>query len=261
MFSPDGSLLYLPEYYENADQEGKIIVRDALSLEPIRELPSHGFKSHNVMLLEQGDVLVVGHQGTSGEPTQPKKGGCLSFISTKNGELMEKMIPEDPYLFMSHFDVGANGKIIVSAQNYYSNPVAGAEDITLSSPLLMGSFAKSDWHAVYPESIREKMRHNHTVVVDKKRDRALVAHMHGNIFSIWDLSQEKLIRHFDFKPQRPYGIDISADGDFYVMGTAKGNFYVYDAEKLTQVAMIEGRQSGIFGYQGAQHLSILPNFS
>lgn len=264
-YSPDGKLLYIPQY-GYGQEDGKILVHDAASFTKLGELRSHGVRAHNVRLLKNGEVLVVGHMGGRGSnPDEPYYDGSLTFVSTKTGELLQKMSPPNPYWYMNHFDFDADGTIAISALTHYEVMPEGKPEAkrltSLIAPLIFGRMGQSEWHYVLPEEIKGRMRHNHSLVIDRKRSRALVVHSHGYLVSIWDLRARKVLHTMDFGVEAPLGIAVDHSQDFYLFSSDKNKLHVVDAATFATLYILDTEKFGVPKTPGAKHIDLLPRLT
>ncbi|MGZ3733734.1 MAG: DUF1513 domain-containing protein [Bdellovibrionota bacterium] len=260
-FSADGKLLFLPEYAPpETGKEGVLSLYDGLTLEHIRDLPPHGKRPHSLMLLKQETVLALSHEGSMGAVGEPRTGGCMVFLDAKSGELIEKVVPAEPYLFPNHFDLDADETIAISTQSFYQTQTKDSVDpVTkdLLTPLLIGKMGAKKWASVMPPKLKARMKHNHSIVVDKIRHRALVAHSKGQLVGIWDLATHEAIHTFDCGKDNPVGVAIGGKNKFYVIGTSAGNFLIMDADSFRVLETIDGSKGSPMNGQAAAHISVL----
>jgi hypothetical protein len=252
-YSADGKILYLAEFPNDLTAQGLITLRDPQSLRILRSFRTGARWSHNVALLRNGTVLAVGHRGSVKEENRPNSGGLFTFLSAKDGKLLEKVTPADSHYFLNHFDVTEDETIVISTQSYY-----GPKDkiIDLPTPLMIGKMGQhKPWSYPMPAELKAKMLHNHTLVVDKKRNRALVAHQNGALVSIWDLATQAPVKLIDL--EEPQGIALSTDGSRYVIGSRSNLTLIVNSASLEIEAKLPGTHFGVSGI-GPQHIAVIP---
>ncbi|MGZ3650816.1 MAG: DUF1513 domain-containing protein [Bdellovibrionota bacterium] len=261
--SADGRHLFLCEnFLENAYSEngkkipGRVTVRDASTLAILKILPGHGAWAHNVMFLDEAR-LVVGFQGTKGRRGEPKSGGEIAVISAESGKLISQYFPSNPNWSLNHFDLTDGKGVVISAQTTYSafskeHPGTMTE-VDLSAPIIFGNVDRDDWAYRAPDEIQSKMLRNHTLVVDRKRNRALVAHQLGGLVSFWDIGEKKLLSTLSIL--HPQGISLMPKGDSYVVVTKEKTILFVDANTLKISKSFSGEQLPMPPVEGPLHIA------
>ena len=118
---PTGACLYSAETDLDSGQ-GLIAVRDARTLEPRAEWPTHGIDPHQFILDADGSLLVV----NGGVPTRPETGRAkvdlgrmdpsLVRLSPDNGALLGQWRLPDPRLSIRHLARHADGGLGIALQ-------------------------------------------------------------------------------------------------------------------------------------------------
>jgi|GEM_PF-4648993 len=255
-YSADGKILYLAEFPSDLSAQGHVTLRDPKSLKILRSFKTGTRWSHNVALIKKGDVLAVGHRGSTIEENKPNSGGLFTFLSARTGEILERVEPENSRYFLNHFDMTADETILISTQSYYGSK---EKIVDLPTPIMIGKMGqKMPWNYIIPDSLRPRMLHNHSIVVDRMRNRALLAHQGGGLVSVWDLATNTVIKTFEL--QTPQGIAISPGGDHYVLGSQSNKTLFVNAHSLELELSLPGSHFGISG-DGPLHFTIVPAIS
>ena len=87
------------------------------------EIPAHGIGCHEIGLHPDGQTLVVANGGILTHPEQPRKklnldtmSPRLTYIDRRSGKLMEQHSFGDHQLSIRHFDIGADGTVVLGMQ-------------------------------------------------------------------------------------------------------------------------------------------------
>ncbi len=252
-FTANGKSLYLAEFPSDLKAQGCLTERDPRTLKIRRVIKTGARWSHNVMLLKNESVFAVGHRGSEKDKEGPNSGGLFTFVRASDGNLLEAVKPEDTHYFLNHFDLTADETVVISTQSYYGPK---EKIIDLPTPLMIGKMGKKEsWRYPLPAALKSRMLHNHTLVVDKARNRALVAHQNGRLVSIWDLNKQEPVKTFDLDD--PCGIALSPDGGRYIIGSKSNRTLVVSAATLDVEVDLPGTHFGVSG-DGPFHITIIP---
>lgn len=128
VFSPDGKLLYTSENdfdNEDIDATGVIGIWDVKLGKKIGEFSSAGIGVHQIMLMADGETLVIANGGILTHPDHPRQKlnlthmqPSLVFVNRKNGQLISKInLPAELHqLSIRHIDVTAKGLVAIAMQ-------------------------------------------------------------------------------------------------------------------------------------------------
>ena len=134
VFSPDGKLLYASENdfdNEDVDATGVIGIWDAKRGEKIGEFSSGGIGVHQLMLMADGETLVIANGGILTHPDHPRQKlnladmqPNLAFVNRKNGQLISKInLPNELHqLSIRHIDVTSKGLVALAMQYQGDRP-------------------------------------------------------------------------------------------------------------------------------------------
>lgn len=128
VFSPDGKLLYTSENdfdNEDVDATGVIGIWDVKQGKKISEFSSGGIGVHQIMLMADGQTLVIANGGILTHPDHPRQKlnladmqPNLSFVNRQNGQLISKVdLPSELHqLSIRHIDVTKKGMVAIAMQ-------------------------------------------------------------------------------------------------------------------------------------------------
>lgn len=128
IFSPDAKLLYCSENdfdHEDPDATGVIGVWDVKAGTKIGEFSSGGIGVHQLVLMADGETLVVANGGILTHPDNPRQKlnlidmqPNLAFINRKNGHIFNQLsLPHELHqLSIRHLDVTAKGQVAIAMQ-------------------------------------------------------------------------------------------------------------------------------------------------
>lgn len=127
LFSPDGSLLLVPEYeYESArpgTARGIVTVRDAQTFRIVQQLDTRGIDPHEIAWRPDGRTILVANGGILTHPRSFRRklniatmDPSLCVIDVASGECREQWRLEDHLLSIRHIAVAADGSAAVGLQ-------------------------------------------------------------------------------------------------------------------------------------------------
>lgn len=255
-FCPRSGQLFLPEYSLVPGEQGVIGVRNGDTFAVDREIPAGGPHPHALAFVGDSNSLMIGHQGAADGEGAPMRGGHVAVLSAGGGEILQRYVPPNPYWYMSHFDFDRAGNVVVAPQSYYQLPSlrkGRKSQVSLVAPVIFGKLGAGEWVCELPERIEPRMVHNHTVMVDRMRGRALVAHMRGGLVSVWSLARHELVGEIDFGQDSPLGIALSGDQQSYIINTERNRIRLVDANSLAATQDLDGEILGMAKKPGARH--------
>lgn len=207
-YSADGSLLYATETHRDT-RAGALVVRDALSLVELGELPTHGRAPHDCALIE-GGVLAVTHGGGALSDPAPEAAPCVTWIELASGRLLDRMLLPSPGINAGHLALGARGGLaLASAPRDGLSPDEHLGGLTLraagGAPRLMST----------PPSVVERMKgETLSVLFDEARDLVVATNPLGDLLSFWRGDGRSVGA---MRVRAPRGIGFSLDGDWLLV--------------------------------------------
>ena len=233
-FSADGRHVYTSENnFETGD--GRIVVRDAETLSPVQEWSSGGVGPHEIALAEGGRMLAVANGGIRTHPAMPRRKlnldsmrPNLAYLDTATGRLLERRELGERRSSIRHLDVWRDHVVTVQQ---HEGPRSGTVPLVCLHrrgeslrPLAVetGEFRRMNWYTA-------------SVAVHEPAGTALVTCPRGNVVTLWDLRELRLIRSLDVR--QPFGAVRAVDADGFLITTATGAIYDVgtEGEDLTLV--------------------------
>lgn len=228
VFSADGRWLYTTENHV-ASGEGLICVRDGVSLQPVDTLHSHGIGPHDIRLLSDGRTLVVANGGIRTDPTQPRRklnipdmDPSLVYLDRESGQLLEQHRLDDHQLSIRHLAVTPSDQVVAIQQYEGRRPDAHA----LVMFHRLGE--KPRVPRPDPRTLKRMTGYTASAAADDRSCTALVSSPRGNLLTLWDTADNRLLASFDLF--KPYGVALSPDGRRYAVSTAGAGLHMLDIE-------------------------------
>ncbi|WP_269531065.1 DUF1513 domain-containing protein [Chitinimonas sp. BJYL2] len=120
-FNADGRLLLTAETDERRGQ-GRLVVRDAVTLRPLRDFPSYGIGPHEMVWLDgytlavaNGGILTLPETGRLKRHDQPMD-PSLAIVDIRDGRLLAEYRLPDPQLSIRHLARCADGTLGAALQ-------------------------------------------------------------------------------------------------------------------------------------------------
>lgn len=231
-FSADGSTLFTTENHIT-NGEGKVVVRDidtvANNEVQIRNVfDSYGIGPHQLALMADKKTLVIANGGIKTHPDHPRKKlnidtmqPSLVYLDAQSGKLQEQVFPSSEYhqLSLRHFDVNAEGKLIIGFQ-YQGEPF---NQVPLIATHKQGQSLQFLWA---PEPVNLAMKHYvGSACFDKSGQFAMLSSPRGNLVTLWDMQNNQFIDKVNCYDG--CGLASSKAGVFLISNGA-GDIFEYD---------------------------------
>ncbi len=121
-FSKDNKYLYTTENLYDK-KRGLIVVRDAQTYQVLDRFDSGGIGPHELMLMPDGNTLVIANGGIETHPSQPRKKlniktmqPNLAYFDISTGKILSSYVPPDNQLSIRHLTVSPKGVVYTGAQ-------------------------------------------------------------------------------------------------------------------------------------------------
>jgi len=214
VFSGDNKFIYTIET-EQQSQQGKIIVRDSVNFEAIKQLPTLGLSPHDCQLLEQ-DVMVVSNTGQSESKFhQPS----LVYIDMKTEKLLSRLKLDDEKLNAGHFSITKDDTLVIASapireaaiitdgNSRADNTLGGVSIKTADAPVVTMS---------EPEMVVQRMLGEALgISIDNKNGVAAITHPDANLLTFWSLKDMQVIKAIGI--ENPRGITQTLDQKNFVI--------------------------------------------
>ncbi|MEM9461954.1 MAG: DUF1513 domain-containing protein [Myxococcota bacterium] len=255
-FYADGTRLLTVEA-DIQTAEGTIAVRDADTLEIVRELDTYGIGPHEAALMPDGRTVVVANGGIL---TRPETGrdklnldtmrSTLAYVDLASGSLLaEERVPEDK-ASIRHLAVTEDGTVVVAMQVQRE-----ALDHTEPRPLVA---VQRPGHGLQIledglELTTAMQDYAAGVAVDDHSRVAAVPSPRGNLVAFWNIDTGKLVRHLAFDDVS--GVALSRDQRRFVLSGSGGQVRLVDADTLAEVEEARERFSDV---RWDNHMIVVP---
>ena len=218
VFSPDGLRLFTTEN-DYDTQTGKVVVRDAQSLQVINEFDSGGIGPHQLAWLNNGQTLVVANGGIATHPDTPRKklnlttmAPNLTYLDSVSGTILQQFSPPHHQLSIRHLAVNQDNKVVIGMQ--FQGELSDINPLVFtqqgSGPITACTSSVDVW---------QKMnQYTASVSIDLAANIAAVSCPRGGFVSFWDLNQDRLIDEFSIRDCA--GICVTKNG--FVLSNGKG---------------------------------------
>jgi len=235
VFSLDGRRLYTTEADVEAG-EGLVGVRDADTLELVEHFPSYGVGPHELLLMPDGDTLVVANGGILTRPDTGREklnldtmAPSLSYIDRHGGALLEDVRLEESKASIRHLGVTADGAVALGVQLQRevaatTAPVALGAVHHRGGPLRPLEADGLVWRA-FDDYVG-------SVAVDGRHDLVALTSPHGNLTGFWRMSDGSFAGQVDMPDVS--GVTCTRDHHF-ALSNSLGEVRFIDAATLLEV--------------------------
>ena len=196
-FSKDSQYLYTTENLY-AKKRGLIVVRDAKTYQVLDRFDSGGVGPHELMLMPDGNTLVIANGGIETHPNQPRKKlniesmqPNLAYLELTTGKILASYAPADNQLSIRHLTVRPDGAVFAGAQ------YQGQKSII--QPLVFSHHGEDNLQAFSaPHSQLYKMQ-QYTASLLVKDNLLCVSCPRGSHLSFWDTRSRQFIEQQTFR--------------------------------------------------------------
>ncbi|MFO0610815.1 MAG: DUF1513 domain-containing protein [Polyangiales bacterium] len=180
-YSADGAVLFATETVR-ATRAGVLIARDADTLAPLGEVPTHGLAPHDCALRPDG-VMVVTHGGGPLDDDAPDARPCVTWVELASGRLLERLSLDSPRYNTGHLALGAGDALAV-----VSAPRDGLAPNTHRGALTLRATGRPAHTVEAPRPVVDRMLgETLSVVLDEARDLVAATNPLGDLLSFWRL--------------------------------------------------------------------------
>lgn len=232
-YSADGQWLYCTES-QMSTGEGKITVRDGVTLELVNEFNSHGIGPHEIALMPDGITLVVANGGLLTHPDSGREvlnletmHSTLSYIDSRSGELISEYSLPETKASIRHLDVAADGTVAIALQ-VQRKAMTHNELISLAAIHKPGQEIKV---LEAPEALMIKLNDymGSVAIHDQSRVVAFTSPK-GDLAMFWHLDDLSLQGYHSFHDV--CGLTVSQDNKYFVLSNSAGKIRQINARTL-----------------------------
>ena len=209
-FTPDGKTLFLVEsVVGDKSYDGVISVRDGDSYEITGHFPSYGLAPHDVLLIDDGRMLVITNGGgLIGTDELP----CVTYVDVKTRELKRKLTFTSPRINAGHLAMTSRGDLVVISAPREGLDVEAADvhgAISFYSP---GGEVRTPDHSV----LRRMRRETLSAAIHEPTMTVCATSPYGNMVTFWDFRRAALIKAID-EFVMPRGVSLTLDGRYFAL--------------------------------------------
>jgi hypothetical protein len=240
VFSHDGSVLYTSEN-DIPKSEGVVSVRDAQDLRVLGELRTRGVGPHELLLLGDGNTLVVANGGLVTDLADgtrrrdlniPTMDPSLVHLDVRDGRLLVQARPDDHFASGRHLAAAADGTVAVAMQ--YEGPE--------TNPYPVIGFHRGGDRIVAGEAPRDvlvRMKRYSASVCVAPSGVAAATCPRGDLVALYDVASGRLVRTHEIRDAG--GVAVSPDGRAFVVTTGLGEVHLLDTRTLDVIRAPERR--------------------
>lgn len=222
--SLDGSVFFASERMLNG--KGRIVVRDANTLEVKKIYALPGFGPHDLFLKDEGKTLAVVMENYVHSLGKFSTSEIL-FLDAETGDVLNRSTLDHENLSLGHLSISRDGTVfgLMHDPDKISNrPLAYG---------ISGDTLKSTDSSEQME--RELMGQALSLVIDEDRRMVAVTYPDDHQFMIWDTSSKK--RLFQTAEIKAVGVSLASDKSGFVVTADYGQVFKVDGEnfKLSKV--------------------------
>lgn len=232
-YSADGKFLFCTESSISSG-EGKVTVRDSKTLKLVNEFNSYGIGPHEIKLMPDGQTLVVANGGLLTHPDTGRKilnldtmRASLSYIDSRNGELVSEHFLSHSKASIRHIDVAADGTVAIALQVQReamdnNNLVPLAAIHKQGEPLQILNA---------PEALMVKLNdYMGSVAIHNDTRLAAFTSPKGDLAMFWHLDDLSLQGYHVFHDV--CGLTVSQDKKYFVLSNSAGKIRQINARTL-----------------------------
>jgi hypothetical protein len=222
-YSLDGNRLYCAES-EVSTGQGKITVRDSVTLALIAEFDSHGIGPHEIAMMPDGITLVVANGGLLTHPDSGRKvlnyetmRSTLSYINSQTGQLISEHLVAESKASIRHLDVAEDGTVAIAFQ-VQRDALEHNQLVPLAAIHKQGQEIKL-LHA--PEALTVKLNdYMGSVKIHNPSRTVAFSSPKGDLVLFWHLDDLSLQNYHAFNDV--CGLAISQDNKHFVLSSSTG---------------------------------------
>lgn len=181
------------------NHNGIISIRDVNNnYKLIKEFNSYGKGPHEILLLNNKNIIVVANGGIKTHPKTARKKlnihnmeSNISFIDFDNGKLLEQYKLKDQYQSIRHITVSKNNDVYFSTQ--YQSKINDSKKI-----VGVVRSNKIELFDIENKFLEKFKNYSGSVKFDEVNNLLVVSHPRGNRLSFWDAKKKVFIKTIKF---------------------------------------------------------------
>lgn len=229
VFSADGRLFYATQN-DFETLRGVVAVYDLLKSEQVAEYPSGGQGPHELVLLGDGETLVVANGGIQTHPESGRKAlnldtmqPNLAYLDRQSGALLARHELPEKHLSIRHLSRAADDTIGLALQ------YKGQQD----EPPVVG-FQKGVGAirlAKAPGALHWKMNlYTGSICIHPQTGIAAISCPRGNMLTFWDSRRAEFLSAIALHDVG--GVALSQDGKSFIASAGMGKLFLIDSNEL-----------------------------
>ena len=234
VYSLDGRYLFTTEN-DFRNGAGVIGVRDGETLAQVREMPSYGIGPHELVLLSDGQTLVVANGGIRTHPDSPREklnvptmAPSLAYVNAASSALQARYTLDNRFLSIRHLDVGRGDLVGIALQHEGPQedavPLVGFQ--SGDGPIVLASA---------PDSLLRSLNHyTGSICLHAESGTAAVSCPRGGQVTFWDSNTARFLASLPIRDAG--GICLAAHGGAFVVTNGRGEIHTVRADTLTLAA-------------------------
>ncbi|MBV1881491.1 MAG: DUF1513 domain-containing protein [Pseudomonadales bacterium] len=234
-FNESGAQLFTTEADYHSGQ-GKIVVRDGRTYEPISEMNSYGIGPHDIQLMPDGKTLVVANGGIQTHPNSGRKklnlktmASNLTYIDIESGNKIESVSVAESKASIRHLSITEEGSVIVAMQ--FQREIANHNRTVPLGGIHKPGAAFALFPA--PDTVISRMKdYAGSVTYNNKTGIAGFTSPKGNIAVFWNVHTLEFVGHHSL--QDVCGLVVSKNQRYFLLSNSFGEIRHIHATTLIE---------------------------
>ncbi len=213
-YSADGGLLYATESLIEDDFAGVLSVRDAVSLQELGLIPTHGVSPHDCLFIDEGKTLVVSN---GGGPLDGGDAPCVCYVELASGKLLDKVVLDSVRHNTGHIALSARGDLAVISAPRDGLPNPNEQLGAVSLRPVGGEITT----VKRPGTVVQRMLgETLSLTILEKSQTVVTTNPLGNLVSMWHLIDATFVGKIELPG--PRGVCQSLDGEWFLVSHVLG---------------------------------------
>jgi hypothetical protein len=253
VFSTDGTRLFCAEMHRH-DGTGNITIRDSQTYKILQEYASGGLEPHQLLLLNNGNTLLIANGGILTRPETGRRKlnlntmhSSLVFMDSGNGKIQMRLTTPWQQASIRHLSAAPDDSVAIAMQ-YQREAVAHRDLIPLTGFWHPGADAIAFNEA--PEVLNAQLNdYVGSTVIHAETRVAAFSSPRGNLVAFWTLDGS-YAGHYRLHDVCGLGVD----GEYFVLSNSNGEVHYVRAASLEEDA---GLRQHFANTRWDNHLTII----